>query len=139
MTDNEKQKTLQILKHTRVLLTPCRNWTQSASARNRHGKPVKPTSASACQWCLSGAVTAVLDDLYAGWFDELHALSVLAKAGIELAKAGTIPVNSNVYGGNNLTRVQYTNDHSIIMHKHVLLVLDRATGNVEQSLEKKTS
>ena len=37
-----------------------RGWTQRASARAAEGYPVRSKSPSACEWCASGAIRAVL-------------------------------------------------------------------------------
>lgn len=81
--------TLETLKAMDALLDSPERWTVGKLARDVDGQTVKPNSAHACQWCLSGAAMNVLRaDQAASWSD----LVFEEVCGLLSRIAGTYPI-----------------------------------------------
>lgn len=53
----------QVLEAARDLLSDPERWTQGVFARDENGVQVRPKDASACKWCLLGAVAICSNDI----------------------------------------------------------------------------
>lgn len=60
------------MKSVREVFTSEARWTQRAFARDENGERTSCTSATACCWCLAGAIIHVYGELAYTAFDRIH-------------------------------------------------------------------